>query len=1132
MGRSLWTLAAVAAACWLAWMVAPPPTRSADASPLIHIDVVLSDSAPTDGELAAAGFQLELRSDAFNRVQGWIGRDNLATLRRLSGVRSIAPTAYGVSAAGAVVTEGDLQLGAEAARQRFGVDGSGVRIAVISDGVLGLADAQDRGEAPTLAAARAFGAGSLTRGDEGTAMIEIIHDLAPGAEISFGAVATDLDHIEAVRWFAQRVDVIVDDLSFFYPADQTSDVSRNTTQALAHPDWPLRAYVTAAGNWARQHWAGEFRAGRDGAELGLAQPGSVHDFGRQATLEGSGNSFTLEADEEVAVVLFWDDDWGRATRDYQLYLLDVNGRMVASSQDAQAIDSDIPRELLTYRNNGRDGRFSVVIQNWADAAAPAQLDVFVIDIGGDQPTTLSVRTPPGSILAQGDAEGAITVGAASLGASADAGAAVYSSRGPTANGAQKPELIAVDGVAVSAATSFRPRFFGTSAAAPHVAAVAALTLSTQPLLMAADGGDPILERRLIRDLLLESAVDAGPDGVDLATGWGRIDAEAAIEAALDDIIPVVTAADSGPGSLRAAIERVNSGEGRVILLDADLRGRDAILRPSTLLPPLSAAGAIIDGSDWTLDATNVDVGLFLVGDGAELWGLRVIAAREAGVVVRRGVGMRLESVVLAGNRGDGLLVEDGGGVHVANSRLGVDRDGATVANGGAAVRIAGSAGPVRIAPRTRDGERPQATLESDTIPPIAPLTMTEPRHRSGRAHQITGVLLIDGTPAPRGTLLETTLDRRPLGAVAVGDGGSFALTVWGPGREIRFQTQGIPTADQIAFRPGGDTAITIRAALAGRRLPPSSDDLAAGNLIAGGATAPIVMAANGRSVELWGNQIRDLGQDTIAVDGAAGGRVQIELVTFAADAALIRGTAGGAARVDLYGANGDGPQRLLGSAPVIRGAWSLERIVVADAHRFWAVAFNDNDRPIAASAVWESAPPPQIASVSDSRIGVSGGERLTICGAGLTNSDEPQVWIGGVAAQPNWWSETCVEVRTPPRRSDTRNRPVDLSLRRSDGRIALLPDALTSVAERRVALEPGWNVVTWEGAPIRTPSAIATLAGRIDRVLHWDAATQAWLIFAVEVPASLNTLLNLNRGDVIWVYLKGDTTASWAQLLD
>ena len=65
--------------------------------------------------------------------------------------------------------------------------------------------------------------------------------------------------------------------------------------------------------------------------------------------------------------------------------------------------------------------------------------------------------------------------------------------------------------------------------------------------MAADGGDPILERRLIRDLLLESAVDAGPDGVDLATGWGRIDAEAAIEAALDDIIPVVTAADLGTG---------------------------------------------------------------------------------------------------------------------------------------------------------------------------------------------------------------------------------------------------------------------------------------------------------------------------------------------------------------------------------------------------------------------------------------------------------------------------------------------------------------------------------------------------------------------------------------------------------
>ena len=65
---------------------------------------------------------------------------------------------YALHAAGSATSEGDEALGAAAARQRFGVDGSGVRVAVISDGVRGLEAAQQRGDAP-----RAGRSGGLRR---------------------------------------------------------------------------------------------------------------------------------------------------------------------------------------------------------------------------------------------------------------------------------------------------------------------------------------------------------------------------------------------------------------------------------------------------------------------------------------------------------------------------------------------------------------------------------------------------------------------------------------------------------------------------------------------------------------------------------------------------------------------------------------------------------------------------------------------------------------------------------------------------------------------------------------------------------------------------------------------------------
>ena len=519
----------------------------------------------------------------------------------------------------------------------------------------------------------------------------------------------------------------------------------NTTRALEHPEWPLRVYVTAAGNWAERHWSGEFVAGIDGVALGLPSAGAVHRFGGD-TLSGHGNGFWLDVDEWVTVALHWDDDWGRSTNDYQLFLVDEHGAVIASSEANQGIDSFAPQEVLQFQNGGEPARYAVVIQNWRDSAEPRRLDLFAIDHPAQEgtPLNLDLSTATGSLLAQSDARDAITVGAAPHG---DTEIAHYSSRGPTWNGAQKPELAAVDGVAVSEATTFRPRFSGSSAAAPHVAAAAALMLQAQPALMAHDGGNAVLERRLAREFLLSTARDIGVLGIDPASGHGLLNVLLAVRAADRRVLVVRSEADQGPGSLREAIESANAGDADIILFDSGTADRTIHLESA--LPPITAEGVVIDGSGWTLAAATFERGIELLGDRIELWGLRVTGAGEIGVWVEGdevrleqvrvdgngaraawgGTGIWIESatsvvlreVEVVSNWGDGITIERGASAAVERSWIGVERGADETSeaapNLGYGIRIVPAAGDVRVGP----DRRPEPVFEAREVLPIGEL---------------------------------------------------------------------------------------------------------------------------------------------------------------------------------------------------------------------------------------------------------------------------------------------------------------------------------------------------------------------------------------------------------------------------
>ena len=130
-------------------------------------------------------------------------------------------------------SEGDVAHQADVARLTYGVDGAGIGIGVLSDGADSNSDVQVSGDLPDRMTVLPGQAGS---GDEGTAMLEIVHDLAPGSELYFATgtsgQAQFAANIEALC--EAGADIIVDDVFYFREAAfQDGIVAQGVNAAVA-----------------------------------------------------------------------------------------------------------------------------------------------------------------------------------------------------------------------------------------------------------------------------------------------------------------------------------------------------------------------------------------------------------------------------------------------------------------------------------------------------------------------------------------------------------------------------------------------------------------------------------------------------------------------------------------------------------------------------------------------------------------------------------------------------------------------------------------------------------------------------------------------------------------------------------
>jgi len=326
----------------------------------------------------------------------------------------------------------------------------------------------------------------------GTAVAEIIHDLAPMATLYLAEATTVAEVAQAVDWLiSQGVHIINMSLNapFAPPSDGRGLDAITVEKAAAHGI----LWVNSAGNYGNKHWRGPWRD-PDG-DL-------VLDF--RDGLEA--NIMKVPQEASFMVVLRWENPWPGACDDYDLTVQWVDptlGTQVRTSEAPQDCSSSSqPLEMVSGKATTVDGRLFISVRR-RPTARPVTLELFVM--GG----VLEENTPHASVAPPADSAKGLAVGAAPY---YDLGHIhPYSARGPGAQGVLKPDFVGPD--TVSTATFGPYGFAGTSAAAAHIAGLAAVI----------KGARPQWGPQEIREALKAWAWDMGPLGPDTDFGYGSID---------------------------------------------------------------------------------------------------------------------------------------------------------------------------------------------------------------------------------------------------------------------------------------------------------------------------------------------------------------------------------------------------------------------------------------------------------------------------------------------------------------------------------------------------------------------------------------------------------------------------------
>jgi subtilisin family serine protease len=582
-----------------------PPLRSQGG--YVRVSAYGDDVNALKGQLVAKGM-LDARVHA-HAVTGRVPVSALSDVATTSGLKFIKPV-LAVTRAGLTATQGDRSIRADLARAQFGVDGTAIRLGVLSDSFDCAPEALAPGQNFTRAGQDVVN-GDLPMGvrvledlhttpdsectDEGRAMSQIIHDVAPGALLSFQtAFMSEEDFAAGIIALANDgAKIIVDDVGYFdEPMFEDGVVADAVDQVVARGV----AYFSAAGNEARQSYESKFRAsGRKGIS-GIRHnfdPGpGVHDLQRMVAPAGTTTLLAVNWDQPSLSA----NGVHGSQSDVDAIFYNMDGTPVPPC-------TDDPAQLLCQEpgvasNIGADAVELPVIVNLSKQDLQVQLGIELVsgpapglikyvwyDLGAASLSVEEFDTASSTVVGHPNAAGAEAVGAAAwyqtqawgspfrpqcvpacLDSFSSAGGTpiLFDKSGhrlPSPQIRLKPGITGPDGgntsflffnlgfdVPGSTEDDAFPNFFGTSASAPHVAAVGALLLDKRSRDIAARRKGPAQRgltpyglysalRLSASDMRLRNiGGDIGPQpvdrsaGFDFDTGYGLVDAVRALQA--------------------------------------------------------------------------------------------------------------------------------------------------------------------------------------------------------------------------------------------------------------------------------------------------------------------------------------------------------------------------------------------------------------------------------------------------------------------------------------------------------------------------------------------------------------------------------------------------------------------------
>lgn len=577
-------------------------------------------------QLREAGAKILAPSRRYQTVTVAIAPKHLRALAAVPGLEGVteqrAPLLLGVPGTaataavgaqcegGSILSEGVEQLQVAQARSKYGVDGSGVTVGVLSDSY-NEASLAANGQSPIAThAGEDVQSGDLPGSanpcpsepttvdvlddgpspfselnDEGRAMLQTVHDVAPGATLAFAtAFISELSFAQNIKRLAKPVgeggaeaDVIADDVVWFeepFFQDGPIAVAANEVVAEGVP------YFSAAGNdnlfeGTNKIASWETPAFRDAGTCPTAVLAFAKGIGSGDCLDfnpGTGKDttfgITVSPKETLTVDLQWAQPWYGVETDLNAYLLDAKAENVLMAESNNNIEENLqkPVEVLQWANSAGSAKTVQLVVNRcagtcnpkASATEAPTVKFALLQNGGGVSKTEYPKSKEGdtvgpTIFGHSGSSSAVAVAAVPFDNSDEVER--YSSRGPVVHRfgpvtsptpaaplppaeekIPKPDIAATD----CGATTFFAflagdgewRFCGTSAAAPHAAGVAALQLEAEP-------NASVEELREAQTATAEPIGLPGEYGED-AVGAGLINADGAVADLLPPTVVTIT----------------------------------------------------------------------------------------------------------------------------------------------------------------------------------------------------------------------------------------------------------------------------------------------------------------------------------------------------------------------------------------------------------------------------------------------------------------------------------------------------------------------------------------------------------------------------------------------------------------